>query len=162
MKVTELTPAREEYLWRWPGPSGRRNDGYLYYRRLAHRPQNSSTRLYTTGDVVSHNSSVAHDVWIAQVLIFYSTEDTTDGMYMRLRRLNTKSQVIANQNQNQHARLLGIDKIGWNQLLWSDQVEHNANHVLNIHSKVNITQTEKGFQRYLRAGKSASQTYIVR
>ena len=81
---------------------------------------------------------------------------------MRLRWLYTKSQVVANQNQSQHERLLGIEMIGSNELLWSDHVEHNANHVLNIHSKVSTTQTNGGFQHYLRAGKSASQTYIVR
>ena len=102
--------------------------------------------------MVSIESPRESDLCIAQIIDFYATGNTTDGMYMHVRWFYTKSQLSVDVPLIPLSDQLLFNDIRRNELLLSDHIECMTTHVLNIIERINVAQTKLEYSRIIQNG----------
>ena len=148
--------------WRWTGAGTLTDNGCVSYKSVEKDTPGVGLELYTVSDVVTIDQNCEEDLWIAQVTELFQEGEGTDGMYMRLRWFYSRAQLTREVDISDWEAKSTRHRIAACELVVSDHIESEPNHVLNITGRVLLASGRSEYAELIATNNEACHKRFCR
>lgn len=148
--------------WSWNGSGVQKGDGRLCYESVVKETPGLTKELYKVGDVVTIDQTGEEGLWIAQITEFFQEGDGSDGMYMYVRWFYSRAQLIGQYEVSDWESTSPRHRIAACEILASDHLEFEPNHVLNIAGHVLLASGRDEYAKLLVSRNNARYRRLCR
>ena len=138
------------------------DDGWLQYKSVEKRTPGAERELYNVGHVITIVEPGEEGLWITQLTKFLQKAEGTDGMYMNLQWFYSRAQLIREIEVSEWEATSHGHKIADCEILYSDHIEREPNHVLNIPGRVLLASGRSEYAQLLMTDKGACHERLCR